>query len=251
MISNSNDQYAGQVQKPTPRDKLMQRLRKSPVTLILIAVTTVVYLIQIMVSFITGISWMEVLFAKVNSGLLQGQVWRLITPVLLHGSMLHILLNMYALLIIGSSLERVYGQERFLGLYIIAGVWGNMLSYLLTPAVSLGASTAIFGLIVAQVVLIFRNRNFYGRAAQPLLINLAVVIMLNLMLGFAPGIDQWGHIGGMLGGVIYAWLCGPVFSAGDSLFGFTLSEEQKISYRLVFFSELALAILVVIIAILM
>ena len=251
MISNSNDQYAGQVQKPAPRYNLMQRLRKSPITLILIAVTTVVYLLQIMVSFITGVSWMEILFAKVNTGLLQGQVWRLITPILLHGSMLHILLNMYALLIIGPSLERVYGQGRFLGLYLIAGVWGNTLSYLLTPAVSLGASTAIFGLIVAQVVLIFRNRDFYGRAAQPLLINLAVVIVLNLMLGFAPGIDQWGHIGGLLGGLIYAWLCGPVFSAGDSLFGFMLNEEPRIPYRLIFISELAVAILVVIITIVM
>jgi len=55
----------------------------------------------------------------------------------------------------------------------------------------------------------------------------------------------------LLGGLIYAWLCGPIFSAEDSLFGFTLSEEQKISHRLVFFGELALAVLVVMITILM
>ena len=83
--------------------------------------------------------------AKVNELILAGQVWRLITPILLHASILHIGFNMYALFVIGPQLERFYGHGRFLLLYLIAGFTGNVLSFVLSPNPSLGASTSVLG----------------------------------------------------------------------------------------------------------
>ncbi len=82
--------------------------------------------------------------AKINELISQGQFWRLLTPMLLHGSMLHIVFNMYALYVIGPGLEVHYGHLRFLMLYLLAGFAGNVVSFTLTPSPP-GASTAIFG----------------------------------------------------------------------------------------------------------
>jgi rhomboid protease GluP len=96
-------------------------------------------------------------------------LWRLFTPLLLHGSIAHIGFNMYALFIIGPGLERYYGHLRFLVLYLLAGFAGNVFSFLFTPALSVGASTAIFGLVAAQGVFLYRHRQLFGawRACWP------------------------------------------------------------------------------------
>jgi rhomboid protease GluP len=100
---------------------------------------------------------------KVNELIIHGQIWRLITPVLLHGSILHLGFNMYALYILGPGLERFYGHWRFLTLYLLAGFAGNVMSFIFSPNPSLGASTAIFGLLGAQGVFLYHNRGIYGR----------------------------------------------------------------------------------------
>jgi rhomboid protease GluP len=155
--------------------------------------------------------WPFLLGAKVNEYILKGELWRLITPVLLHGSLMHIAFNMYALFSLGPSLERFYGHGRFLLLYLIGGFTGNVLSFVLSPNPSLGASTAIFGLVAAEAVFIFKNRQLFGARARAMLINLGLIVLVNLMLGLQPGIDNWGHLGGLAGGLIFAWFAGPVF----------------------------------------
>lgn len=164
-----------------------------------------------------GIDLMSLFGMKNNTLILQGQVWRFITPILLHASILHIGFNMYALYSIGPGLERRYGASSFILLYLISGLWGNMLSFLLSPHNSLGASTAIFGLIAAQGVYVYKNRFLLGRAAKPILINIIMVIAINLMLGLSPSIDNWGHLGGLLGGLLYAWFAGPTFGIESTI----------------------------------
>ncbi len=173
--------------------------------------------------------------------ILQGQLWRLVTPVLLHGSILHVGMNMYALFIIGPGVERNYGRIRYLELYLIAGIFGNIFSFLFTSEPSLGASTAIFGLIAAQAVYIYRNRQFFGRAARPMLMNILIIIMINIFIGFLPGIDYWGHLGGLTGGLLFAWLAGPTYSVTETLLGPQLSEKKGISSTTIFILELILA----------
>lgn len=189
---------------------------KTPmVTYVILGVTILMYGLQYLSqTLLSGLDLPFALGGKINELILNGQVWRLITPVLLHGGIIHLAFNMYALFSIGRSLEQFYGHWRFLALYLVAGYTGNVLSFLLSANPSLGASTAIFGLAAAEGVLIFKNKKLFGGRAQSMLINLGLVLAVNLSLGLSAnsGIDYWGHIGGLAGGAIFAWMAGPLFT---------------------------------------
>jgi rhomboid protease GluP len=144
----------------------------------------------------------------------------------------------------GPVIERSYGWRRFLALYLLAGVFGNVLSFLFTAEPSLGASTSIFGLIAAQAIYVYRNRIFFGRAAQPMLINIAIIIFINLAIGLIPGIDYWGHVGGLIGGLIFAWLAGPVYETIEAPFGAALVEKKGMQLSRVVLSESILIALI-------
>lgn len=181
------------------------------VTYSLLSITIVVYLLQMGSQFLfNGADFPAFFGLKANELIIQGQIWRLITPVLLHGSILHLGFNMYALFVLGPMLERNYGHGAFLGLYLVSGFAGNVMSFLFSSAPSLGSSTAIFGLLGAQAVLLYQNRALFGPTAQRALINLITIAVINLVIGMSPGIDNWGHIGGLLGGTLFAWFGGPV-----------------------------------------
>lgn len=141
-----------------------------------------------------------------------GEWWRLFTPMLLHGGLMHIVFNMYALRILGVSLEKFYGHWQFLLLYIVSGFAGNVASFVFTVSPSLGASTAIFGLIGAQGVFAYHNRAVFGKLAEKALRDIVMLALLNLAIGYSlPGIDNWGHVGGLIGGIAVAWYGGPMF----------------------------------------
>jgi rhomboid protease GluP len=192
----------------------------------IMAITIAVFLLQLLTQYLTGVDIPEMLGVKANELIAQGQVWRLLTPMLLHGSILHIGFNMYALYAIGPGLERYYGRYRYLTLYILSGFTGNVLSFLITAAPSLGASTAIFGLLGAEGVLLYQNRQIFGPMAQRSLINVVMIAGVNLLIGLSPGIDNWGHIGGLIGGSLFAWLAGPRFRVEMGLYQPTLVDEH-------------------------
>lgn len=148
---------------------------------------------------------------KVNELILQGQWWRLLAPILLHGSILHIGFNMYALHVLGPELERHFGHRAFLALFVTSGFAGFVVSFLLTDAPSLGASTAVFGLLAAQGVFVYRNRQIFGARASIVLRSIVNIAVINFLIGLSPGIDNWGHFGGLLAGAIFAWLAAPVY----------------------------------------
>jgi rhomboid protease GluP len=164
---------------------------------------------------------------KINEAIVAGQFWRLITPVFLHGSILHLGFNMYALFIFGPGLERYYGHGRYIALYFLSGFAGNVASFLFSTAPSLGSSTAIFGLLGAEGVFLYRNRELFGSSAQRALVNLIVIAVINLVIGMQPGIDNWGHIGGLVGGVMFAWFGGPVLRVAGNYPDLTLSDERQ------------------------
>jgi len=198
-----------------PRDSARVNIptRQPVVTYALIGLTVVVFILQSLVETFTGTDLLFVYGGKINPLIEAGQFWRLITPILLHGSILHIALNMYALYILGRRMERFYGHGRFLLLYLLSGFAGNVLSFVLTSSPSLGASTAIFGLFSAEGIFIIQNRKLFGSArTRQALTNLGIILIINLAYGFAPGsnIDIMGHLGGLLGGVFFAWKGGPI-----------------------------------------
>ena len=109
------------------------------------------------------------------------------------------------------QLEGIYGHKRFLLLFFIAAFGGNVLSFVLTPAASLGASTAIFGLLAAEIIFVVQNKRYLGGRSRGLLFNLIFILLLNLSIGFNPAlnIDYFGHLGGLIAGGLFAFLAGP------------------------------------------
>ena len=131
-----------------------------------------------------------------------GEWWRLLTAGFLHGGLFHLLLNMYALFFLGRMLEPALGHVRFAGLYfasLLAGSFGAVLLDPDTPVV--GASTAIFGLLGAAIVMA-RNRGIDIMAS-----GLGPVLIINLVITFFPGfnISVGGHLGGLIGGFAAAF----------------------------------------------
>lgn len=182
------------------------------VTYTLLGITVVVFVLQYVTQYLLRFDIPAAYGVKDNTLIANGQIWRLFTPMFLHGSILHIAFNMYALSKIGPRLERYYGHLRFLALYILSGIGGNIFSMMFTQAQSLGSSTAIFGLIGAQGVFFYHNREILGPAFRQALSGIITIAVVNLAIGFNPNlrIDNWGHVGGLVGGVIFAWLSGPI-----------------------------------------
>lgn len=149
--------------------------------------------------------------AKVNEAIAAGEVHRLFSPMFLHASVTHLLVNSFSLHSTGPSVESWFGKRRFISLYLISGVCGNLLSYLCTPTPAVGASGAIFGLVGATAVILARHRRLLGPRARRGLQSLAYIIVMNFGMGLAPGsrIDNFGHLGGFLGGTAFSYLCGP------------------------------------------
>jgi rhomboid protease GluP len=199
------------------------------VTYTMLGLSVVIFALQWITESQLGVDYPAALGLKVNELIIQGQFWRLFTPMFLHGGIVHIALNMYALLAFGPQLERYYGHGRYLALYLVSGFAGNVASFLFSDANSLGASTAIFGLLGAEAVFLYRNRKLFG-GAQRALTNLIVVAVINLVYGFAsPGIDYWGHIGGLLGGVLFAWFGGPVLEVSGYYPQLELADTRQAS----------------------
>ena len=179
-------------------------------TYAILGVTVIAYLLQLAGQHFLGQDLLYLYGAKYGPLIRAGQIWRLITPVFLHASILHIAFNMYALFIYGRGIESRFGHIRFLLLYFLSGFAGNVLSFLLTPNPSLGASTAVFGLIAAEGVFLIQNRSLLGNRVNRSLMNLLYIAAINLLIGFTTtGVDNFGHLGGLLGGVLFAWFGGP------------------------------------------
>lgn len=196
------------------------------VTYGILAFTVLIYLGQVGSDFIFGQDWLILLGVKYEPLIRAGQLWRLFTPMLLHGSLLHIGFNMYALFQLGPSLETYWGHARFALLYVLAGFAGNVLSLLMSPNPSLGASTAVFGLLAAQAVFLYRSREIFGEAAGRALGNVVVIALVNFFIGLSPGIDNWGHLGGFLGGGLLAWFGGPWLFVQLDMFGARLNDSR-------------------------
>ena len=176
---------------------------------------------------ISDIDWLEYWGARINSAILAGQVWRFLTPALLHGSFPHIFFNMYALYVLGVGLERYFGHRRFLILYVLCAFSGNVTSFLFTNGYSVGASTAIFGLIGAEGVFFYQNRKLFGDDARRAIGNVVFVAAINLfVIGSLPFIDNWGHIGGLLGGLMFTSLAGPLWGVEANEAGYSLTQMR-------------------------
>ena len=136
-----------------------------------------------------------------------GEIWRLLTGEFFHGSILHLLVNMYSLYVIGSQVENFFGKAKYLLIYIFSAVTASALSIILNiNTASIGASGAIFGLTGALLYFGYYYRVYFGNA---LISQIVPIIIINLIFGFTiPGIDNYAHIGGLIGGLLLAMAIG-------------------------------------------
>ncbi len=151
--------------------------------------------------------------AKFDLLIIAGQVWRLITPIFVHVGFVHLLFNSYAVYAIAPQIERLFGAARFVCIYVLSGAFGVLLSFAFSPYLSAGASGAIFGLIGAQAIYLYRYRQALGAQGQRLFQNTLSVIVFNLVMTFTvSGIDIWGHLGGLLSGLALGWWTMPRYA---------------------------------------
>lgn len=140
---------------------------------------------------------------KSNVDILQGEVWRLLAAMFLHIGPTHLISNLIGLFMLGPILEGHLGHWRFAAIYLVGGLFGSVASYAFSPALSAGASGAIFALLGATVLYFFRFRENFGQRGQEILRSMLVVLVLNLALGSTvANVDNWGHVGGLVGGLL-------------------------------------------------
>ena len=193
LIVNVTNDINSKTAKENRKYEEVFKPKKIVVTYVLIALCTLVYILQILFPSLTTLG-------AVNGSLVRsGQIYRLVTGMFMHGSIWHLLCNMYSLYVIGCATENYFGKKKFLLIYFVSGIIGSMFSCIFNTSWSLGASGAIFGLMGALCYFGYYYRLYMGKALYSEIIP---VIVLNLALSLiVSNIDFYAHIGGLIGGV--------------------------------------------------
>ena len=197
--------------------------KKTPyVTYIIIAICAVLYLLTSILSRNFIVQDANILYeygALVNFNMMNNnyiQLFRLVSSIFLHGGLLHLLCNMYSLYILGPQLESFFGRTKFIVIYVVSGVIGNLLSmaFLQDSIVAVGASGAIFGLLGALLYFGYHYRVYLSGVIKSQIIPL---IILNLGIGFvASGINNFAHIGGLIGGILISMAVGVKYKSNKT-----------------------------------
>ena len=192
--------------------------KKYPVTSSLLLLTTGVFLSMLL---LRGFDYESVQTVYDFGGVLGDeiqvdprQIWRLLAAMFVHVGLRHFVLNMVTLYFIGRIAEDLFGSKAFLALYLLSGLMGNLFVLVFSPeVVAAGASTALAGLFAAIVSLRFIARSPYIHYLSQRYTSL---ILINILFSFMPGISLAGHLGGLVGGGLLAFVF-PVYGERDSL----------------------------------
>lgn len=199
IINVTND-----INKKTAKDNRRYEATFKPKKII---VTKIIMAICILLYILTYINPSLTLSFANNKYFVQiGQFYRLITSIFIHANIIHLLCNMYSLYIIGSQVESFLGKIKFTLIFLISGILGNLMSIVFSSGYSVGASGAIFGLMGALGYFGYHYRLYLSSIIKTQIIPL---IFINLVIGFMiPGIDNFAHIGGLIGGYLSAMALG-------------------------------------------
>lgn len=181
------------------------------VTFILIIINVLIFGAMKLYESSSGIDFSRLLVdfgAKENLLIIKGEYWRFVTPIFLHANLVHLLVNCYSLYAVGIFVEKIFGHFRFTLVYFIAGIIGNIASFACLASPGVGASGAIFGLLGAMLYFGIEKpalfKNYFGS-------SIVTIIIANLAYGFSnSGIDNFAHIGGLIGGFLAS---GAVYSS--------------------------------------
>ena len=176
------------------------------------------------------------MFGAAHSQLMidRSEYWRLITPMFVHIGLMHLVINSVFLYYVGTKLESLLGHVRFLSVYLLAGIAGNLLSFAFGQpmAVSAGASTAVFGLF--GIFIAFGRIYKYHPAIQMMSQQMLTLVAVNLVFNFfSPSVDILGHLGGAIAGFLLGLIV-SVPALKDSRFSTERDVHQRIRAGLVF-----------------
>lgn len=190
-------------------------------TILLLAANLFVYLWEISVRALTDEASIIRAGALCRANVADGELWRLVSAVFLHGSMDHLLSNGVMLYIVGMACEHALGFGRTLAVYAVSGLAGSLLSLLTSEGPAVGASGAIFGVMACVVVFLYTHQRFFYIRDARIGWVLGMLALYQIVCGFfTPWIDNAAHIGGFAGGaLITPFLKSPLLDGrapGDS-----------------------------------
>lgn len=180
------------------RESFKQYIKLYPVVSTIIAINFIVYILTILpiigdYVFYSGMS--------VNYLIDEGQWWRIVTSMFIHGGFTHVLFNMFSLFLFGPELEKIAGKARFLTIYFLAGIFGNIATYVTQEGMyaSVGASGAIYGIFGAFAALVYYTRRTMPQLKQVIM----PIIIIGVIITFlSPNVNIAGHIGGLIAGFL-------------------------------------------------
>jgi membrane associated rhomboid family serine protease len=144
----------------------------------------------------------------------QGELYRLVSVTLVHGGLLHLFLNMYALWVVGPIVEQIWGRSNFVLFYVLTAITASTASFLMSPGPAVGASGAIFGLVGVLLAGSRAHDPVLDRRARAIVPQLGMFVIINLIFGFvseAGGvrIDNAAHVGGLIAGLWLGFVVPP------------------------------------------
>jgi membrane associated rhomboid family serine protease len=195
----------------TRTESFREFLRLFPVVSSIIAIHIILYLLSILTFFPN--QWFYETFSGVNLYIMQGQLWRLVTPTFLHSGFLHMLFNSFSLVLFGPPLERVLGKGRFLFVYLVSGIIANIATLFLEPLtfIHVGSSGAIFGLFGYYIAIIIFRKSWMSTENTQIILTLCAVSLI--MTFIQPNINITAHLFGLIAGFLLG--CIPYFNKKD------------------------------------
>lgn len=231
FVKLTND--IGEVNKINQKQAEDLFAKKDPIiTKILITINIVIFILQLVLGWdvVANFGANYAPFVKI------GKFYVLFTSMFIHGNLIHLLFNMYALYIIGPQVESFYGKIKYLAIYFGSGILGALLSDIfLQNSISVGASGAIFGLLSSIVYFGYHYRAYLDNVIRSQIMPL---IIFNIFLGIViPNIDTFCHIGGLIGGVLVSMACGIKYKSSKSerINGFILTTIYTIFLLILLF----------------
>ncbi|XJZ27579.1 rhomboid family intramembrane serine protease [Bacillota bacterium Lsc_1132] len=195
----------------TRTENFREFIRYYPIVSLIIAIHIGLYLLTVLPFFPNN--WLVETFSGVNLYIMEGEVWRLITPTFLHTGFSHMLFNSFTLVLFGSALERMLGKGKFLVVYLISGFFANLATLLIEPLTytHAGSSGAIFGLFGYYLsIILFRKHWLTKENAQIILTLTAISIIMTFV---QPNINISAHLFGLLSGFLLG--AAPSFNKRD------------------------------------
>lgn len=181
-----------------------------PLTLLLIVANIVVFIWESATGALASKEAIIAAGALSRDAVLQGEIWRLVTPMFLHADEDHLVGNCIALYVLGMACEHLVGTTRMLSLYLASGVAGACASLALSEGPSVGASGAIFGVMAAVVVVLYQHQDrFYVREKRVSLVVAAWALFTVVTGLLSPYVDNAAHVGGFLSGALVARYLDP------------------------------------------